>query len=191
MLESSTQRSGAFSEPRHDLTWFLGGRIRVLQQARKRKCWSLGTTLWGWGGMRKGGGSGGARWGGVGWGGVSHGTRCSLQSKQLKKRDTYAPKATPSNPRKQMNETLTRWGCAFSRARCRRGAHRFSGSRGSRGGKKWSGCGRPARFACRAKTRITENKGINKQQLAMPLVSHTHGAEGRTSTTKCGNKMHV
>ena len=105
-------------------------------------------------------------WGEVGWSWVGRSVTWypMFSPMQLKKRDTYAPKATPSNPRKQMNETLTRWGCAFSRARCRRGAHRFSGSRGSRGGKKWSGCGRPARFACRAKTRITENKGINKQR---------------------------
>jgi hypothetical protein len=70
LLECSMQRSGAFSEPRHDLTWFLGDRIRVLHQAGKRKCWSLGTTLWGWVGMRKSGGSGGVKWGGVGWSGV-------------------------------------------------------------------------------------------------------------------------
>jgi hypothetical protein len=93
---------------------------------------------------------------------------------QLQKRDTYTPNATPSNPNKQMNDTLTRWGVAFSRARCRCGAHRFIGSRGRRGRKKWSGCGRPARVACCVKRRITENKGINNQQLANPLVSHTH-----------------
>jgi hypothetical protein len=70
MLESGTQRSGAFSDPRHDLAWYLGGRIRVLHQSRERKCWSLGTTLWGVGGMRKGWGSGGRNWGAGGWGGT-------------------------------------------------------------------------------------------------------------------------
>jgi hypothetical protein len=130
---------------------------------------------------------------GVGRGGVSHGTRCSHPCNCRNETDIYTPNATPSNPRKHMNDTLTRWGFAFSRARCRCGAHRFIGSRGRRGRKKWSGCGRPARVACCVKRRITENKGINNQQLANPLVSHTHthGAEGRTSTTKCGNKIRV
>jgi hypothetical protein len=74
-------------------------------------------------------------WSGVKWGGVE----CSVQSLQLieetKQIDTYAPKAIPSNPRKHMNDTLTRWGFAFSRARCRCGVNNFIGSRGSRGGK--------------------------------------------------------
>lgn len=67
----------------------------------------------------------GVGWGEVGWSGVGRSVTWypMFSPMQLKKRDTYAPKATPSNPRKQMNETLTRWGCAFSRARCRCGAH--------------------------------------------------------------------